>query len=221
MTEPGSKHYCGWRMHVSNVWKKRIEWFYEPVRLNTSVSDHTDWLTGSDDPLYRDERHVDLLCKLMHCLVGVFIGERVDVGPYAREFNYRGKCMVWFLLTSFNIWACGQVSLCRATCAHVHCIGQWVCLEMLATIKTVNFAMHKNYNYILHKVKEHTCKPLSKPLNCTQSEHLLLILKRYIIPSNSIWQDLAPWRFSWLSLSRLRHQQMDSRIQCQKRGQIH
>lgn len=50
------------------------------------------WLTSSDDPLYGDERDVDLLGKFVHCLVGIFVGEGVNVGTHPRELDCRHTC---------------------------------------------------------------------------------------------------------------------------------
>lgn len=64
------------------------------------------WLTSSDDPLYGDERDVDLLGKFVHCLVGIFVGEGVNVGTHPRELDCRHTCGAslpfrchWMLLT--------------------------------------------------------------------------------------------------------------------------
>lgn len=49
-------------------------------------------LTRSDDPLDGDEGDVDLLGELVHRLVGVLVGQRVDVGAHPRELDCRHTC---------------------------------------------------------------------------------------------------------------------------------
>lgn len=58
-------------------------------------------LTCTNDPLNGDEGDVDLLGELVHRLVGVLIGQRVDVGPHARELDCRkGRVSSFFLKKS-------------------------------------------------------------------------------------------------------------------------
>lgn len=65
------------------------------IRMSASVNAGSlNWLTSSDDPLDGDERDVNLLGKFVHRLVGIFIGEGVNVGTHPRELNCRGKCMM-------------------------------------------------------------------------------------------------------------------------------
>lgn len=66
----------------------------QSLQIYKSQEKHTDGLTSTNDLLNLDKGNIDFLGKFSHCLIRVFVGERVDINldPFERgDKQKRGK----------------------------------------------------------------------------------------------------------------------------------